>query len=187
MTERAETTASIDDGLEDGLAAALEELENAAIERARSLVAEEAQALRERVRQLEEAVVRLQSRPQPTSTQQPSRPTARGTDGTPSPPNPGAAPPLRKAKRSRPGELPPLPAKRTLATLKEYLQGLGFTLVSYRGIGGGAWVFKPLEEFGHVAEHLKKNGIGVSRYPRGRKRHPEDHFEIDPSKVLPDK
>ena len=187
MTERAERIASIDDGLQEGLAAALEELENAAINRARSLVAEEAQALQERLRQLEDAVVRLQSRPQPTSTQQPSQPTAGGTGGTPSGPKKGAAPPLRTAKRLRPGELPPLPAKRTLATLKDYLQGLGFTLVSYRGIGGGAWVFKPQEEFGHVADHLKKNGIGVSRYPRGRKRYPDDHFEIDPSKVLPDK
>lgn len=187
MAQRAETTTPIDDGLEQGLAAALGELETAAIDRARRLVTEEAQALQERVRELEEAVVRLQSQRQPTSTQQPSQPTAGGTAGQPSLPKKGSDPPIRRAKKSRPGELPPLPARRTLATLKDYLQGLGFTLVSYRGIGGGAWVFKPHEEFGHVAEHLKKNGIGVSRYPRGRRRYPEDHFEIDPSKVLPDK
>lgn len=186
MAQRAETTTPIDDGLEEGLTAAIAELENAAIDRARSLVTEEAQALRERVRQLEEAVVRLQSRPHPIATLQPSTPTAGVTVGPRSPAKKGSDPQIRTAKRSRPGELPPLPAKRTLATLKEYLRGLGFTLVSYRTSGGGAWVFNNQEEFGHVAEHLKKNGIGVSRYPQGRKRRAGDHFEIDPSKVLPD-
>ena len=183
MAQKTETTSLT----HDGLAAAIAELESTAIERAQILVSEEVQALREQIWKLEQAVLRLQSRPQPTSAPQTITPKPGGASSQPLTPEKRPEPRLRTAKMSRPRELPPLPPKRSLATLKEYLQGLGFTLVSYRASGGGAWVFNTQEEFGHVVEHLKKNGIGVSRYPRGRKRYSGDHFEIDPSKVLPDK
>lgn len=186
MTPKSEAAHLGDDGLEAGLTAAIAELENAAIERARTLIAEEAKALRDHIRKLEEHISRLQQRPQLTALTGATASAATGTGAQPA--DPGKIKPGRlQSDVLRPGELPPLPTKRTLATLKDYLQSLGFTLASYRASGGGAWVFKTQEEFGHVADHLRKNGIGVSRYPRGRKRYPDDHFEIDPSKVLPDK
>jgi hypothetical protein len=185
MARKSETLQPVDDGLEDGLASAIAELENTAIEKARMLIAGEAQALREHIRKLEAHIVRLQQGAQPSAPEVTAAPKPAGTGKQPSVPV-KLEPARRTAKPSRPRELPPLPAKRTLATLSDYLQSLGFTLVSYRTSGGGAWVFKTQEEFGHVVEHLKRSGVGVSRYPRGRKRYPGDHFEIDPSKVLPD-
>jgi hypothetical protein len=186
MAWKAESAQLVDDGLEEGLAAAIAELENTAIERARILIAGEAQALREHIQKLEEQIARLQQRAQPSAPAVTPAPKPTGTGKQPSA-TVKPEPVRRTAKPARPRELPALPAKRTLTTLGDYLQSLGFTLVSYRASGGGAWVFKTQEEFGHVVEHLKKNGVGVSRYPRGRKRYPGDHFEIDPSKVLPDK
>ncbi len=185
MTPKSEAAHLADDGLEAGLTAAIAELESAAIERARTLIAEEAKALRDHIRRLEEHIARLHQRPQPTSTAA-AVPASTGTGAKPAVPT--KIKPVRPpSKALRPGELPPLPTKRTLATLSDYLQSLGFNLASYRASGGSAWVFKTQEEFGHVAAHLRKNGVGVSRYPGGRKRYPGDHFEIDPSKVLPDK
>jgi len=186
MTRKAEAAELVDEGLEEGLIAAIAELENAAIEKARILIAGEAQTLRDHIRTLEEQIARLQQRQQPSVAAVTAVPKRTQTGEQPS--VPGKLEPGRQiVKIARPRELPPLPAKRTLATLGEYLQSLGFNLVSYRESGGGAWVFKTQEEFGHVVEHLRKNGVGVSRYPRGRKRYPADHFEIDPSKVLPDR
>lgn len=187
MPRKAEAAELVDDGLEEGLAAVIAELENAAIERAKTLISEESQVLREKIRKLEEHIARLQQRPQASPTTSPTAPKPGGTAKQSGPPGKAARRVRRTARPPGPRELPPLPAKRTLATLGEYLKSLGFNLVSYRAIGGGAWVFKTQAEFGHVAEYLKKNGIGVSRYPQGRKRYPGDHFEIDPSKVLPDR
>lgn len=186
MTQKSEVAHLADDSLEAGLNAAITELEKAAIETARTLIAEEAKELRDHIRKLEEQIARLQQRPQPIATIDAAKPTSARTGQRPSAPVTIKA--VRQTpKASRPRELPPLPTKRTLATLRDYLQSLGFDLTSFRASGGGAWVFKTQEEFGLVADHLRKHGVGVSRYPRGRKRYPGDHFEIDPSKVLPDK
>jgi hypothetical protein len=82
-------------------------------------------------------------------------------------------------------DLPPLPDHRTLASITEYLAALGFRLVDKRtNSGGGLWVFNTREEFGYVAQHLKRNGIGVRRYPKGRRRYAADHYEIDPQRAL---
>ncbi len=187
MPSKAKAAQLVDDGLEEGLAAVIAELENAAIARAKTLITEEAQVLREKIRKLEEQIVRLQQRPQTPSPTGSTTPKPGGTAKQPEAPGKPSKQVRRTARPPGPRELPPLPPHRTLATVGEYLKSLGFHLVSNRAIGGGAWVFKTQAEFGHVAEHLKKNGIGVSRYPQGRKLYSDDHFEIDPSKVLPDK
>lgn len=84
-------------------------------------------------------------------------------------------------------DLLPLPYTLTLSSIVHYLEVLGFDVANKRtDSGGGVWVFNPKEEFGRVAEHLKRNGIDVRRYPNGRKRYVADHYEIDPYRRLGD-
>jgi hypothetical protein len=173
-----------------GLDAVLAELEQTALTKAKTLVESEAKTLRARVAKLETLVEQLQARAR--SATPPAAPKPAATAATAPVPQPvqPARPrgTVRKAARPRsPTELPPLPAERTLATIAAYLRTLGFELRSHRASGGGAWVFETQEKFGHVAEHLKKNGIGVSRYAHGRRLYAGDHYEIDPYKVLPAK
>ena len=78
-----------------------------------------------------------------------------------------------------------LPDSRSVPSITRYLSDLGFTLEDKRTkSGGGLWVFRTKEEFGCVAEHLKRNGVGVRRFPKGRKRYAADHYEIDPYRRL---
>lgn len=79
-----------------------------------------------------------------------------------------------------------LPSRVTLRSVGMLLKELGFEFVNNRtSRGGSVWVFNTEEEFGHVAEMLRASGIGVKRYPNGRKKYEDDHFEIDPRKQLP--
>ena len=170
-----------EENLTTELAVALQELEKVAISRARAIVAEEMKSLTKRVNELEALIKQAASRAVTpvTATTAPSGGAAIGAV-PPTPVARGAAPTFD------PSSLPPLPSKRTLVTIAQYLRDLGFKLENKRAVGGGAWVFRPLAEFGPIADHLQANGIGVQRYAKGRRLYPGDHYQIDPLKVLPE-
>jgi hypothetical protein len=102
-------------------------------------------------------------------------------------PSPGAVDSGGISSARSGSDLLPLPYALTLSSIVDYLEVLGFDVANKRtGSGGGVWVFSPQEEFGRVAEHLKRNGVDVRRYPNGRKRYVADHYEIDPYRRLDD-
>jgi hypothetical protein len=82
------------------------------------------------------------------------------------------------------GELPPVPALPTIASILDYLARIGVQVENNRAKGGGLWVYLGKAEFGRVAEQLEKSGVGVRYYPEGRTKHPGEQWEIDPGKRL---
>ena len=82
------------------------------------------------------------------------------------------------------GDFPAVPALVTLPSLLEYLARLGVQVDNKRSVGGGIWVYRSKAEFGKLAEHLEKSGVGVRYHPEGRSKHPGEQYEIDPGKRL---
>lgn len=82
------------------------------------------------------------------------------------------------------GILPPVPALPTIASITEYLSNLGIEVENNRKKGGGLWVYLAKSEFGRVAEHLEKSGVGIRYYPNGRSKHPGEQYELDWGKKL---
>lgn len=163
------------------LTAALADLEAQAVTRARELASTETKAMLGRIAAIE-ASLSAAKPPRETSTKDTAKPGTQ-VQGTLLPPERPDETPVRPTKKA----LPPLPTRLSIASLQKYLAGLDFQVVDNRHNGGGVWVFHGEAEFGHVAEHLKKHGIGVQRYPNGRRRRPGDQYAIDPYKVLPDR
>jgi hypothetical protein len=167
------------------LTSALADLEAQAVARARELVSVETKAMLERIAAVETALKASLSAPKPPpeiATKASAKPVAPVREPLLSPERP-----IEELVRTSKKGLPPLPARLSIASLQQYLDGLGFQLVDHRYDGGGIWVYHGQEDFGHVAEHLKKHGIGVQRYRHGRRRRSGDQYAIDPYKVLPDK
>jgi hypothetical protein len=167
------------------LTQALAALESQAVTRARELMATEMKPLKDRITAIESALKAAISvaKPSPNvatkatvkpvmQVQEKQLPLERPIDA-----------PLPSSKKL----LPPLPGRPSVSSLQKYLAGLGFQLVDDRDNGGGVWVFHGEAEFGHVAEHLQNHGIGVQRYPHGRRRKQGDQYAIDPYRVLPEK
>jgi hypothetical protein len=73
----------------------------------------------------------------------------------------------------------------TLRSVASFLAARGFKLINHRNKGGGTWVFESGQAFAGVALELQRAGVQVKFYPQGRKRHPAEHYEIDPRKLLP--
>jgi hypothetical protein len=97
-----------------------------------------------------------------------------------------ASPPARAGAARQGTASLALPARVTLRSVGMLLKELGFQFVNNRTAkGGSVWVFNTEEEFGHIAEMLRASGVGVKRYPTGRKKYEDDHYEIDPRKQLP--
>jgi hypothetical protein len=82
------------------------------------------------------------------------------------------------------GDFPAVPALLTLSGLLEYLARLGVEVDNKRGVGGSLWVYRSKAEFGKLAEHLEKSGVGVKFYPEGRKSRAGEQWEVDPGKRL---
>ena len=80
--------------------------------------------------------------------------------------------------------LPSVPALPTVENIVEYLGELGIRAENNRPKGGALWVRQGKAEFGRIAEHLVKSGVGVRHYPTGTQRHPKECYEIDPGKKL---
>lgn len=160
------------------LTQALADLESQAVTRARELMATEMKPLKDRIAAIEASLTAAISVAKP--------PLNVATKATATPVTQLQEKPL-PPERAIDAPLPPLPGRPSIASLQKYLAGLGFQLVDNRQNGGGVWVFHSESEFGHVAEHLQKHGIGVQRYPHGRRRRPGDQYAIDPYRVLPEK
>ena len=52
------------------------------------------------------------------------------------------------------------------------------------GLRGDLWVYRSKAEFGKLAEHLEKSGVGVKFYPEGRKSRSSEQWELDVGKRL---
>jgi hypothetical protein len=161
------------------LTQALADLESQALTRARELMATETKTLKDRIAAIESALKKDRSAatPHDTAKSLPAKPAAPVQQSGP------VETPVRPHKKA----MPSLPVRLSIASLEKYLAGLGFQIVDNRKAGGSVWVFHGEKEFGLVAEHLKHHGIGVQRYPHGRRRRTGDQYEIDPYKVLPDR
>lgn len=82
------------------------------------------------------------------------------------------------------GDFPALPALLTLSGLLEYLTRLGVEVDNKRGVGGGLWVYRSKADFGKLAEHLERSGVGLRFYPEGRKNKAGEQWELDVGKKL---
>lgn len=173
MIRTAEGAADDQDAWARELETALEELEAAAVARAKSVVDARVTELMARIGDLEKLLKDLQTDDARNggTTRQAGDEDGKGrTTSAPA-----------TAQRA----FPSLPGDLTIAALEEYLKTLGFALDNYRSGGGKVWVYYPSSEFGPVADHLQKHGVGVLHYPNGRPGKPEEHYEIDPFRVIP--
>jgi len=165
------------------LTQALADLESQALTRARELMAMETKTLKDRIAAIEAALKTDRSAAKPHDTAK----TLSAKPAVPVQQRRPADGPVETPVRPHKKAMPSLPVRLSIASLEKYLAGLGFQIVDNRKAGGSVWVFHGEKEFGLVAEHLKQHGIGVQRYPHGRRRRTGDQYEIDPYKVLPDR
>lgn len=187
MTKAREQTQDHADESWRALTDALNELEIQVIARARDLLSLETESMKDRIAEIE----RIIKTPAEVSAVADAvvaqdELTIRPVLGGPLP-LPEENPASRVSRQAGPVALPPLPPRLSIASLQHYLAGLGFHVVNNRQNGGGVWLFYGQDEFGKVADHLMSHGIGVQRYPNGRRRRVGDQYEIDPYKVLPDR
>jgi hypothetical protein len=81
------------------------------------------------------------------------------------------------------GDFPAMPALLNIARLVENLVELDVVVDNQRP-ERGLMVYRTKDEFGKLAEHLKRGGVEYWFHPKGTKFRLGEQFELDPGKRL---